>query len=81
MWKNKEMRFTLRRTNCYTEKNIKIYYKAKWDNKREEWYIDIKSLDELINFVDELECHQIVFSTYPSLKDRPEIEIYDDYRE
>lgn len=75
------MRFTLRRTTCYADKNIKIYYKAKWDKKREEWCIDIKSLDELINFVDELECHQIVFSTYPSLKDRPEIEIYDDYRE
>lgn len=75
------MRFTLIRTSCYTDKIIKIYHKAKWDNKREEWYIDIKSLDELMNFIDELECHRIVFSTYPHLKDRPKIEIYDDFRE
>lgn len=74
------MRFTLKRSSCYsTEKNIKIYYKAKWDSKNEEWYIDIKNLDELINFIDEIDCNQIVLTTYKNY--RPEIEIYDDYRE
>ena len=76
------MRFTLTRTSCYSsEKSERIHPNAQWDSKREEWYIDFRSLNDLKKFVDEIDCRRIIITTYTFDKFRPEIEIYDDYRE
>lgn len=51
----------------------------KRDFQEESWFIDIDSLKELIDFLNEV--GSIVVTKFIWNEDIPEIEIYDDYRE
>lgn len=47
---------------------------------REEWFIDIETLQDLLDFIKEIDEEVIIYRASIS-KDEYVIEIYDDYRE
>lgn len=67
--------FSLGSNHRITEDGI-----ARDMEKRQAWAIEINSLEELMNFKDEVGCELVITTSYID-GEFPQIEIYDDYRE
>ena len=69
------MTFTITRTSYFWDNiNDRPCDKAYWSEANECWKIDINSIEELMDLIRDVESDIVV-------KDDPEIEIYDEYRE
>jgi hypothetical protein len=81
------MKFLVERTSLGFSINVQPYRGAVAETVSpgiSQWSIDISSIEELLQFIDEVECVVIYREDYGTedLEKRPFIlEIYDDYRE
>ena len=73
------MKFEISRTTDIYGDNKPV--EGSFKSQCGDWLIEIKTLDDLIDFVKDNGC--IVVSDYSNIDENsiPEIEIYDDYRE
>lgn len=82
------MKFRIKRTSDFfavenkPSKNAYGGKPLKEDSDKHIWYIDINTVEDLIQLRDEVEEPLIINTAWEDeLNGMPEIEIYDDYRE
>ena len=74
------MKFIIDKTSDFSKskKRRKKPVEGAIQNEKLEWEININTIEELIDLIKRCDSHEIITSVY---KDKPRIEIYDEYRE
>ena len=74
------MLFRVYRTSCWGGSEAKPCENAIFNKEEEEWVVEINSLEELLELIEEQD-EDIIIKTKRSGYSFQTIEIYDDYRE